>query len=204
MFCPIASQTGIGVLQVNDKTALVELVRRIIARDPRAEEEMALRYRAGIFQIIYRVVQNYSVAEDLSQETLMKALEKTRQGDVREPERFSGFICQMAKFIALDYVRKLQLAVKNEEVDTAEQVCDPSPDPYQQVLEKENAEVVRKVLREMKVPRDREVLFRFYILEEEKDDICAAMQLTREQFSRIIFRALRRYKELHLKITGKS
>ncbi|HEX5736210.1 MAG TPA: sigma-70 family RNA polymerase sigma factor [Blastocatellia bacterium] len=189
---------------MNNETSLVELVRRIIARDPRAEEELVLRYKDGVYQIIYQVTRNQPVTEDLCQETLMKALEKVRHGDVREPERLSGFICQMAKFIAIDYVRKMRAAMRIEEIGAAEQVPDPSPDPSKQVLDKENAEAVRKVLSEMKVQRDKDILFRYYILEEEKDKICADLKLSRDQFSRVIFRALQRYKELHLKLEGKT
>jgi RNA polymerase sigma-70 factor, ECF subfamily len=191
------------VFHVNNETALVDLVRRIIARDPRAEEEMVLRYRDGVFQIIYQIVHNQSVTEDLRQETLMKALEKVRQGDLREPERLSGFICGIARFIAIDYVRKMRSAMKAEEISAVEQVPDPSPDPFEQILDKEKTEIVRKVISEMKAQRDKDILFRHYILEEEKDKICADLELTREQFSRIIFRALQRYKELYLKFADK-
>jgi RNA polymerase sigma-70 factor (ECF subfamily) len=192
------------VLRVNNETIFSELVRRIIAGDSRADEEMVLRYKDGVFQIIYQVVRNQSVTDDLCQETLIKALEKIRHGDVREPEKLSGFVCGIARFMAIDYVRKLRSSLKAEEMGAAEQIPDPSPDPFEQVLNKEKTEIVRKVISELKVKRDRDILFRYYIIEEEKEKICADLGLTREQFSRIIFRALQRYKELHLKITGKS
>lgn len=192
------------MLQVNNETSLADLVRRIIARDPRAEEEMVLRYRDGVFQIVYQIVHNQSAAEDLCQETLMKALEKTRHGDVREPERLSGFVCGMARFIAIDYVRKMRSSMKAEAIGAAEQIPDPSPDPFERVLDKEKTDIVRKVIGEMKVQRDRDVLFRYYILEEDKAQICAELGLTREKFSSVIFRAHQRYKELHLKLEGKG
>jgi RNA polymerase sigma-70 factor (ECF subfamily) len=192
------------VLRVNNETVLCDLVRRIIARDPCAEEEMVLRYSDGVFQIIYQIVRNQSLTDDLCQETFIKALEKIRHGDVREPEKLSGFICGIARFMAIDYVRKLRSSMKAEEMGAAEQIPDPAPDPCKQVLDKENTEIVRKVISDLKVKRDRDILFRFYIVEEEKDKICADMGLTREQFNRVIFRALQRYKELHLKLTGKS
>lgn len=172
-------------------------------RDPLAEEELVQRYSGGIFQIIYQVVQNYSLAEDLRQDTLLKALEKIRNGDLREPERLSGYVCSIAKFIALEHVRKLRSAVKVEDVDAAGRLLDSAPDPYAQVLQKEQAERVRRIISELKVERDRDILFRYYILEEDRDTICAALHISREQFSGIIFRAHRRYKELHQKHAGK-
>lgn len=191
------------MLQANGETALVELVKRIIARDPHAEEEMVLRYRNGVYQIIYQVIHNHTAAEDLCQESLMKALEKIRRGDLREPERISGFICGIARFIALGYIRKTRSSIKVEDVDAADHIPDPAPDPYEQALDKEKARIVRKVIGEMRVQRDRDVLSRYYILEEEKNEICADLGLTRDQFTRIIFRAHKRYKEIHLKLMGK-
>jgi RNA polymerase sigma-70 factor (ECF subfamily) len=190
-------------LQVNDHNDLVDLVRRIIERDPRAEEEMIRRYEDGVFQIIYHIVGNHSVAEDLRQDTLLKALEKIRDGNVREPERLSGFVCAIARYIALDYVRKMRSAIKVEDVGAAEFLPDPTPSPYEQVLQKERADIVRRVISEMKIQRDREVLIRYYVLEEDKETVCAALHLTKEQFSRIIFRAHKRYKELHQKLADK-
>ncbi len=190
------------VIQLNDKTSLVELVARIMQQDHEAEEEMVLRYQEGVYNIIYQVVRNHTIAEDLRQETLIKVLEKIRHGDVREPERLSGFICQTAKFIAIDFVRKMRSAIKAEDIDAAEGLTAPSSDPSQQLLEKEKAEVVRKVISEMTVQRDKDLLFRYYILEQEKETICADLHFSRVQFSRIIFRAHQRFRELFLKLTG--
>jgi RNA polymerase sigma-70 factor, ECF subfamily len=178
---------------------LPELVRRIIGGDADAEAELVRRYKDGIAIIIGRIVQSQSVTEDLSQETFMKVLAKIRQGDVREPERFSGFIHQIAKLMAIDYVRKMQSAIKSEEVDAAAQIRDPQPDQFEQFWRKERAEIVGQMINELKVERDREVLFRYYIAEEDKDRICADLGLTSQQLNSVIFRALKRYKELYLK-----
>lgn len=191
------------MLWVSDNSELIELVRRIIERDMRAEDEMVRRYKNGVFQIVFQIVHNYSTAEDLCQDTLLKALEKIRQGDVREPARLSGFIRGIAKFTAIEYIRKMRSAMKLEDVDAADHVPDPAPDPYARILERENAEIVRKIIDEMNVQRDRDVLFRYYILEEDKDKVCADLRLSKDQFSRIIFRARKRYKELHKKLAGK-
>lgn len=189
---------------MNSATELIELVRRIIERDPHAEEEMILRYKDGATQIIYQIVRNWSVTEDLCQETLMKALAKIRRGEVREPEKLSGFVCGIAKFSAIEYVRKMRASMKIEATDIMDQIPDPLPDPAEQLLDKERAETVRKVINELKVPRDREILFRYYILEEGKDMICSDLNLTREQFSSIICRAHQRYKALHLKLANNT
>jgi RNA polymerase sigma-70 factor (ECF subfamily) len=191
------------VVGTSDKTEWLEWVRRITAGDADAEAELVRRYQDGIAIVIGRIVHNESITEDLSQETFRIALEKIRDGDVRDPERISGFICGVARNLALDYVRKMRRLTNQEELGTAEQIRDPRPDQFEQLLNKERAEIVRQVLSESKVERDREVLFRYYIAEEDKDQICADLNLTSHQFNSVFFRALKRYKELYIKRFGK-
>jgi RNA polymerase sigma factor (sigma-70 family) len=155
-------------------------------------------YKNGIAIIIGRIVHNESATEDLSQETFRIALEKIRDGDVREPERLSGFICGVARNIAIEYVRRMRRLVNQEEVGNAEQIPDPHPDQFEQLWRKERAEIVRQVLNEMKVQRDSDVIFRFFIADEDGDTICADLGLTKRQFSLILYRALRRYRELYI------
>jgi hypothetical protein len=44
--------------------------------------------------------------------------------------------------------------------------------------------------------RDREILIRFYLDEEDKDSICSSLRLSEAHFTRVIFRARNRFREL--------
>jgi RNA polymerase sigma-70 factor, ECF subfamily len=192
----------VGVVGSNSEIELADLVKRIIGGDAFAEEELVHRYKEGVSIIIGRIVQSRSATEDLSQETFLKALEKIRHGEVRQPDRLSGFICAIARNIAIEYVRRGRRLINQEEIGKAEEISDPAPSQLDQLCRQERCEVVRQVLSELKVKRDRDVLFRYYIAEEDKDQICRDLGLTTGQFSRIIFRALNRYKELYTKLVG--
>lgn len=192
------------MVRVSNETELGDLVRRIMAGDAPAEEELVRRYKDGISIIIARIAQSPPVREDIFQETFKKALEKIRRGDVREPERLSGFICAIARNLAVDFARSARHSAKTSDTPDAEQLADSAPDQFEQLWRKEKADLARQVLNELKVKRDRELLYRYYIAEEDKDQICADLALTREQFNRVIFRALKRYKELYVKRVGDS
>jgi RNA polymerase sigma-70 factor (ECF subfamily) len=187
------------VVNVINETDWLEWMQRITAGDADAEAELVRRYKNGIAIIISRIVHDESVTEDLSQDTFRIALEKIRKGDVREPERLSGFICGIARNVAIDHIRRKQRATHQEEIGNAEQIPDPQADQFEQLWRKERAEIVRQTIKELKVERDREVLSRYYIAEEDKEQICADLGLTSQQFNSVIFRALKRYKELYLK-----
>jgi RNA polymerase sigma-70 factor (ECF subfamily) len=190
------------VVELGDETDWLEWLRRIISGDANAEEELVRRYKDGIAIIIQRIVPDRSVAEDLSQETFRIALEKIRHGDVREPERLSGFICGVARNLAIDSIRKMRRSTNQEEICNAEHIHDSQPDQFERLWRKERAELVRQTIGELKAERDRVVLFRYYIAEEDKDRICIDLGLTSQQFNSVVFRALKRYKELYLKRFG--
>jgi RNA polymerase sigma-70 factor (ECF subfamily) len=190
------------VTKIGEESDLTELVKRIIAGDPQAEDCLIRRYKDGISIIISRTIQRRHAIEDLCQETFRIAIEKIRGGDVREPERLSGFISAVARNLAKDYVRKARRLINQEVIEMAEKIADHAPDPLEQLCEKERAELIRQVINELRIERDREVILRYYIAGEDKDQICADLGLTREQFSRVIFRALERFKKIYLKLSG--
>jgi DNA-directed RNA polymerase specialized sigma24 family protein len=65
-----------------------------------------------------------------------------------------------------------------------------------ELLERENAALVRRVLQELGNERDRQILLRFYIAEEDKDRLSEDFGLSSLQFNRVLHRARQRYKEL--------
>jgi len=194
----------VNVVSVSNETELTELVKRIIAGDSAAEEEVVRRYNQGVAIIIDQIVRSRSVTEDVSQDTFKIVLAKVRRGDLREPERLSGFVCSVARNTALDYVRRTRHLKNQEAIGNAEQIPDPAPSQLDQVLRQERAKVVRQLINELKQKRDRDLLLRYYVAEEEKDKICADLGLTRAQFNNVISRATARFKELYVRKIGES
>lgn len=190
------------MIKAGDESDWAEWLQRITAGEASAETELYHRYKEGVAVIIGQIVHNESATEDLSQETFRISLEKIRDGEVREPERLSGFICGVARNLALDYIRKMRRSLSQEEAIDAEQIRDPQPNPYDHLLRKERIGLVLQTLSEIKIARDREVLTRYFIAEEDKDQICAALGLTAQHFNSIVHRALKRYKELYIKRYG--
>jgi RNA polymerase sigma-70 factor, ECF subfamily len=179
-----------------------DLVRLIMAGDQLAEKELVQRYSRGMSIIIRHRVKNAADVEDLCQETFRKALEKIRRGEVREPEKLSGFICGLAKNLAIGHLRRLsRWEIGNA---GAPPLIDHAPNPYDRLLNKERADIVRQVVSEMRADRDRQILYRFFITEEDKEKICADLDLTSLHFNRVLSRALKRFKDLYEKKFDKN
>jgi len=146
--------------------------------------------------IINQIVRNTADAEDLVNETFITALEKIRRGDLREPERLSGFILAVARNLALGRLREgMRRAHTN--IDEVPPPADPGRGPLEQLLLKERAEIVRQVLGELKMERDRQIIIRYYIMEDDKESVCASLGITLTHFNRVRFRAVGRFRELY-------
>jgi len=79
----------------------------------------------------------------------------------------------------------------------------PAPSQLQSVLVDEEAEMVRRLIGELPTDRDRQLLLRFYVGEEDKERICADLGLDSLHFNRVLFRARQRFKELLERSTGR-
>ena len=175
--------------------AAARLVHRIRSGDSAAEAELVERFGRGIRFLLVERTHDAARADDLFQETFRLALEKVRAGELREPEKLAPFIRQLAKnlFIA-DYRKSAKRAT--EDLDDVQAPAAPEPSQLDRVLQAEDGRLVRELLRELEPPRDREVLFRFYLASETKEQICARLELSSAQFNLVIHRARLRFRSL--------
>jgi RNA polymerase sigma-70 factor, ECF subfamily len=175
----------------------VALVRRILAGDPKAEAELVQRFSRALSFLVRRLARDEAAAEDLYQETFRLVIEKVRGGELREPEKLPGFVSSMARNLFLGSVRRGGRRQKWQgNPEAAETAPDPAPGQLTKLLARERAAAVRQVLAELRIDRDREVLSRYYIADEDKEDICRDLELSDLHFNRVLFRARQRYKEL--------
>lgn len=191
----IPAMTSIG------EASPADLVRRIRSGDPLAEEELIARFGDGLTFLLRRWTRGHSDAEDLYQETFRLALEKIRRGEVRDPERLAGFLRSLARNLSIEHYRKAsRRGAREEEIETAAEVTNPDSGgmgQLGQLLRKEKVSLVRQLLQELSSERDRQILFRFYIAEEDKESIRSGLGLTAPEFNLVLFRARRRYRDLY-------
>jgi RNA polymerase sigma-70 factor (ECF subfamily) len=147
--------------------------------------------------IIRREVGDTALADDLYQESFCIILEKVRRGDVREAEKLSGFVCGVARNQVIKHFQRAVRQRNMAETEDADSVSHPAPSQLERLLQREKADIVRQILKEMTSERDIQVLFRFYLAEHDKKQICADLGLTSLQFNLVIHRARERYRELY-------
>jgi RNA polymerase sigma-70 factor, ECF subfamily len=143
-------------------------------------------------------------AEDLFQDTFRIALEKLRRGELREPAKLPGFLAQIARSLAIEHYRKAARRKTEPDSDALDAAPARGDGPLAHLLTSENASLVRRVIQDLGNDRDRQILLRYYIAEEDKDRISNDFGLTSLQFNRVLHRARHRYKELYLQRLGRS
>jgi len=93
-----------GDLRAATDQEVVAIARR---RDEAACRELVRRYERPIFSLIFRMVRNRELAEDLAQETFIKALNALES--YRPEYKFSSWLFKIANNAAIDHLRKREL-----------------------------------------------------------------------------------------------
>src|SRR3990172_6180307 len=84
-----------------------EVVQRARGGQESAYRELLHRYQRPVFSLIYRMVRDRELAEDLAQETFVKALNAI---DSYRPEfKFSSWIFKIGNNAAIDHLRRREL-----------------------------------------------------------------------------------------------
>jgi RNA polymerase sigma-70 factor (ECF subfamily) len=171
------------------------LVRRIAAGDCAAEGELVERYSQGVLFLLQHRA-GPELAEDLHQETFRIALERLRERGLDDPAGLSFYLRGIARNLALAEWRKTGRRRTEASDEKLAEAVHPGPSPLSAVLLDEEAETVRRLIGELSADRDRQLLLRFYVAEEEKERICADLGLDSLHFNRVLFRAHQRFKKL--------
>ena len=180
----------------DEAQAATGLVRRIASGDSSAEGELVERYSRGVLYLLRRLAPE--LADDLHQETFRVVLERLRRRELDEPEGLAGFLRGIARNLVIAERRKSARRRTEGDEEELAQAVHPAPGQLSAILLDEEAETVRQLIRELPTERDRELLLRFYVTEEDKESLCADLGLDSLHFNRVLFRARQRFKELFL------
>ncbi|UCF19247.1 MAG: sigma-70 family RNA polymerase sigma factor [Gemmatimonadota bacterium] len=101
---PPGSTAGGALGALEDK----ELVTRALEGDESAYREILERFRRPVFSLIYRMIGDREQAEDLAQESFVKAFNNL---DSYNPSyRFSSWLFKIANNHAIDHLRRARLS----------------------------------------------------------------------------------------------
>ncbi len=90
----------------NNELSDSKLVSLYIKGNEESFEVLLNRYKSKVFTNIYLIVKDRYVAEDLTQDTFIKAINTLRSGRYNEEGKFKPWILRIAHNLAIDTFRK--------------------------------------------------------------------------------------------------
>ena len=98
--------------------------------------------------------------------------------------------------LAIEHFRKNTRARERQgEENESRTIAAPDPSQLDHLLKEERATLVHHVLAALPSERDRKVLRRFYIADDDKEEICADLGISSLHFNQILCRARERYRK---------
>lgn len=176
--------------------SVAEVVALIAKGDTSAEHEFVRRYQRGVTALVRRHCRpNEPDVPDLVQDVLTAVLARLRAGALRDGDALAGYLqTSVVRITTAEYRKRAQRHSLQTQIEPAE----PPNDSITQLDRVRQDRLVRQLLAQLPNPRDREVLRRFYINEDDKEEVCAALGIDADHFRRVLFRARQRMKELLL------
>ena len=132
---------------MSDRTdaELVHLTRR---GSTEAYEELVARYQGHVYGLAYSLVDNWTEAQDIAQETFIRAYVNLDQ--LREPGRFAPWLRRVTFGVAMNWLKAFRPGLFEQldgrvDLDTLE-IPDFSPGPAELVEKRDLAEAVRRAI----------------------------------------------------------
>lgn len=182
-----------AILATPDWTSLVGRIRN---DDSAAMAELYAIFAKGIRYFLLRNLGPDDL-DDKVHDCFVIVTQAIRNGDLREPERLMGYVRTVVK---RQIAASIDVAVQQRRnrvdfEDSLFTLSDWRENPERNVIAMQRAEIARKVLNGVS-RRDRDILNRFYVLEQTQEQICAEMGLSYNQFRLLKSRAKARFGEL--------
>jgi RNA polymerase sigma-70 factor, ECF subfamily len=150
----------------------------------------------GLRLLMQRKAGDPQVAADLLNDAICTTWEKWRAGKIERQELIAGYVFQVAMNLLRNHRRMSAERPELRAPEAALEVLPGALDPVDSSIEDGIAHSVKELLASLPSARDRCVLTRLYLDEEDKESICQALGLSPQQFDKIVHRARGRLKKL--------
>ena len=186
-----------GDTLLKEETRAASRIADAIRRgDAAAEAELVDRYSKGLLYLLVRRAGDPESARDMLQETFLVAIEKLRKVRLDNPARLAGYLRGIAIRVSLSAGRRRSREPYSVDPDFVAGIADNRPRQAESIAAEQVTAAVRGLLETMPVQRDRELLIRFYVYDEEKRHICDVLGLSSQHFDRVLYRAKKRLRKL--------
>jgi RNA polymerase sigma-70 factor (ECF subfamily) len=158
------------------------LVRDTLGSNPRAFEEIVRLHTRRVFNFLYHLTRNRHDAEDLTQQTFIKAFHSLPRFDLTRP--LINWLLTIARRSALNHFR----AAKKWEV-MPETMAASGPSPAHSTEERDETDSLWERARRLLSQREFEVMWLRFAEELSTEDAARVAGLTETHVKVLVFRA---------------
>lgn len=159
-----------------------DLIVRARRGDGGAFSELVTRYQTSVFNVCYRILHERGEAEDLAQETFIRAYNRLGQFDLER--EFGPWVRRVAANLCLNHLESQKITAPLDE----DRDADESIRPEKQVEARERSEQIRVALASLP-PNYRVVVELRHYQELSYDEIAAELKIPLSDVKSHLFRA---------------
>lgn len=171
----------------------VELVEKIQQRHPAGLEELYGLVKNFTFFLMRQL--GSEELQDKVHDVFVTVTQAILSGKLRDPERLIPFLTTVTRFYTYNQIER---RISRRRVSTLSDNTNPADTRMnleQNTYSQQRTRIAQEILSAMP-RRDRDVLHRFYLQEQSKEQICREMQLTPTQFRLLKSKAKSTFTEL--------
>jgi len=167
----------------------------------RAEFELLYeQHSREVWALAYARWMDSDLAMDITQEAYLRLWKQWEAHEEIQNPR--AWLLRVARNLAEDYAKSAFRRNGTQPPELLNGVRSSQPQPVEALERQEQFAQLRAVLDELGSERDRQILLRFYVAGDSKEDICADFGLSSLHFNRVLFRARERYRVLYRSIVA--
>jgi RNA polymerase sigma-70 factor (ECF subfamily) len=177
-FLPRALYYNVAMTAPTDR----DLIQRAMRGAHDAFGELVMRHQRSVFNVCYRILNERGEAEDLAQETFMRAYDRLHTFDLER--EFGPWIRRVAANLCLNYLESRKVNVPFD----SERDADPAQRPETQAEVRERSEYIRGALASLP-PHYRVVIELRHYQELSYDEIATELNIPLSDVKSHLFRA---------------
>ena len=143
----------------------VQLIRKILAGDDAAFSTLVEKYQKGIHALVWRKIDDFHIAEELTQDTFLNAYQKL--STLKDPSQFAGWLHVIANRLCINWIQRNKSKMQSLASTPMEAIEHSSYNHY--VLEQREAEAIERrhqLVKELleKLPESERTVITLYYL----------------------------------------
>ena len=167
-----------------------DYVNRLTQGDADTETHFTNYFGALLLIKLRGRLRSPQLVEDARQETFLRVFNVLRnKGGIQHPERLGAFVNAVCENVLSEFFRagsRFQQVPEN-----AVEPADEAASAESQCLSEERKSIIRRVMIDLAAP-DQQILRKYFLEEQDKDEICKEMGIDRDYLRVRLHRALTR------------